>query len=80
MLRYPVEYDSIRQVFGGSIRAGQNALQIGSVKGLISHTEGASGLVALIKIPLMMQQCCVPPQASFDSMNPSIKFSSLDNL
>ncbi|QLI63539.1 Non-reducing polyketide synthase [Metarhizium brunneum] len=51
----PVEYDSIRQVFGGSIRAGQNALQIGSVKGLIGHTEGASGLVALIKILLMMQ-------------------------
>lgn len=76
----PVEYDSIRQVFGGPTRAGQDPLQVGSVKGLIGHTEGASGVVALIKILLMMQQGRIPPQASFNSINPSIKFSSSDNL
>lgn len=76
----PVEYDSIRQVFGGSVRAGQDALQIGSVKGLIGHAEGASGVIALIKILLMMQDGRIPPQASFDSINPSIKYSSSDNL
>ncbi|KAL6867821.1 polyketide synthase [Trichoderma novae-zelandiae] len=76
----PVEYDSIRQVFGGSARAGQDALQIGSVKGLIGHTEGASGVVALVKILLMLQRGQIPPQASFDSINPSIKYSASDHV
>ncbi|KAH0494010.1 hypothetical protein TgHK011_000646 [Trichoderma gracile] len=76
----PVEYDSIRQVFGGAVRSGQDALQVGSVKGLIGHTEGASGVVALIKILLMLQRGQIPPQASFDTINPSINYSLSDNL
>ncbi|KAL6891182.1 polyketide synthase [Trichoderma longibrachiatum] len=76
----PVEYDSIRQVFGGAVRAGQDALHVGSVKGLVGHTEGASGVVALVKILLMLQRGQIPPQASFDTINPSIKYSPSDNL
>ncbi|KAK8075465.1 Type I Polyketide synthases (Type I PKS) [Apiospora hydei] len=77
----PVEYDSIRQVFGGpSARAGLKPLQVGSLKGLIGHTEGASGVIALIKILLMMHEGCVPPQASFSSINPLIKAVSSDNM
>lgn len=76
----PAEYDSIRQVLGGSARAERRPLHIGSVKGLVGHTEGASGVVALIKILLMMQQGRIPPQASFNSMNPSIKASPSDNM
>ncbi|OQE32953.1 hypothetical protein PENFLA_c001G01385 [Penicillium flavigenum] len=76
----PAEYDSIRQVFGGSVRAGLKPLQLGSVKGLIGHTEGASGVVALIKMLLMMQESRIPPQASFTSMSASIKASPADNM
>ena len=76
----PAEYDSIRQVFGGSARAGMRPLQIGSTKGLVGHTEGASGVVALIKILLMMQKGRIPPQASFNSINPSIKALPSDNM
>ncbi|QUC19081.1 uncharacterized protein UV8b_03322 [Ustilaginoidea virens] len=76
----PAEYDSIRQVFGGPERAGLKPLQIGSVKGLIGHTEGASGVVALIKILLMMQGGRIPPQASFSTINPAIKASSSDKM
>ncbi|KAK9327489.1 hypothetical protein V1520DRAFT_374617 [Lipomyces starkeyi] len=76
----PAEYDSIRQVFGGPVRAGQEPLQIGSVKGLIGHTEGASGGIALIKILLSMQEGCIPPQASFNTISPSIKASPSDNM
>ncbi|KAK1250816.1 hypothetical protein MKX07_005371 [Trichoderma sp. CBMAI-0711] len=76
----PVEYDSIRQVFGGAVRAGQDALQVGSVKGLVGHTEGASGVVALVKILLMLQRGQIPPQASFETINPSINYSPSDNL
>ncbi|KAE8373904.1 hypothetical protein BDV26DRAFT_300722 [Aspergillus bertholletiae] len=76
----PAEYDSIRQVFGGPVRAGLEPLQIGSVKGLIGHTEGASGVIALIKILLSMQQGRIPPQASFNTISPSIKASPSDNM
>lgn len=76
----PAEYASIRQIFGGSARAGLKPLQIGSVKGLIGHTEGASGVVALIKILLMMQEGRIPPQASFSSISPSIKATPADNM
>ncbi|KAJ5787111.1 hypothetical protein N7457_002101 [Penicillium paradoxum] len=76
----PAEYASIRQIFGGSARAGLGPLQVGSVKGLIGHTEGASGVVALIKMLLMMQEGRIPPQASFTSISPSIKATSADNM
>jgi acyl transferase domain-containing protein/SAM-dependent methyltransferase/acyl carrier protein len=73
----PAEYDSIRQVFGG--RAGE-PLQFGSVKGLVGHTEGSSGVVSLIKVLLMMQKGYIPPQASFSTMSHSIKATSADNM
>ncbi|KAI2602598.1 putative polyketide synthase [Hypoxylon sp. NC1633] len=74
----PAEYDSIRQVFGG--RAGQDPLQFGSVKGLVGHTEGSSGVVSLIKVLLMINKGYIPPQASYSVLNPSIKISQSDNM
>ena len=74
----PAEYDSVRKVFGGSIRA--NTLSLGSVKGLLGHTESASGIVALIKILLMIIKGAISPQVSFQTMNPSIKASPSDNI
>lgn len=76
----PTEYDSIRQVFGGPARAGAKPLQLGSVKGLIGHTEGASGVVALIKVLLMMLESRIPLQASFNTINPAINSSPSDNM
>ncbi|KAL2810527.1 hypothetical protein BJX63DRAFT_434174 [Aspergillus granulosus] len=74
----PAEYESILRVFGGSIR--DSPMTIGSVKGLIGHTEGASGVIALIKILLMIQEGKLPPQASFQTLNPHIKASPADNM
>ncbi|EHK98549.1 putative Conidial yellow pigment biosynthesis polyketide synthase [Glarea lozoyensis 74030] len=68
----PAEYESIKRVFGGPSTRSQ-ALPIGSVKGLIGHTESVSGVIALIKILLMIQEAVIPPQASFESLNPHIK-------
>nr|WGG62596.1 SorA [Stagonospora sp.] len=76
----PVEYDSIRQVLGKAARSGQKPLQVGSVKGLIGHTEGASGVIALIKMLLMMYEGRIPPQASFSTINSSIKALPSDNM
>ncbi|KAF4962499.1 hypothetical protein FSARC_9422 [Fusarium sarcochroum] len=76
----PAEYDSIRQVLGAPSRSSSKPLQVGSVKGLIGHTEGASGVVSLIKILLMIHESRIPPQASFSIMNPSIKAIPSDNM
>ncbi|KAI9830055.1 MAG: hypothetical protein M1819_005885 [Sarea resinae] len=74
----PAEYESLRRVFGGPIRS--KSLSLGSVKGLVGHTECASGIVALIKMLLMVQVGAIPPQASFDTMNPAIKALPSDNM
>lgn len=74
----PAEYESLRRVFGGPIRP--KTLSLGSVKGLVGHAECASGIVSLIKMLLMVQEGAIPPQASFDRINPSIKASPSDNM
>jgi acyl transferase domain-containing protein len=75
----PAEYESIRMVFGGSSNRAQ-PLPIGSVKGLVGHTESVSGVIALIKILLMIQEGVIPPQASFQSLSPHIKASPSDMM
>lgn len=65
----PAEYDSIRRILGGVVTGRHKKLPIGSVKGHIGHTEGASGVLALIKVIMMMRGSFIPPQASFNKMN-----------
>ncbi|KAF2675586.1 hypothetical protein K458DRAFT_397816 [Lentithecium fluviatile CBS 122367] len=65
----PIECASIRLVFGSQP---DRKLHFGSVKGNIGHTEAASGVAGLIKTLLMMERRLIPPQASFQSLNPNI--------
>ncbi|KAL3426344.1 Iterative polyketide synthase CazM 11 [Phlyctema vagabunda] len=74
----PAEYESIRRVFGGPKRA--ENLSLGSVKGLVGHTECASGVIALIKTLLMIREGAIPPQASFQTLNPSIETTPADKI
>lgn len=74
----PAEYDSIRQVLGGPVRS--KPLHLGSVKGLIGHTECTSGVISLIKVLLMIQEGYIPPQASYSSLNPGIKATPSDQM
>ena len=66
----PVEYAGISQAFRSSSR--QNTVSLGSVKGLVGHTETASGVISLVKILLMLHWAKIPPQASFSKLTPSI--------
>ena len=50
----PAEYDSVRRVFGCSVR--KDTLSLGSVEGLLGHIESAFGIVALIKTLLMINK------------------------
>ncbi|KAL4735888.1 hypothetical protein BDV11DRAFT_173426 [Aspergillus similis] len=72
------EYDSVRTVLGGPGRA--NSLSLGSVKGLIGHLECASGIAALIKVLLMIQNGIIPPQPGFSKINPKLEASPSDNV
>ena len=74
----PIEWNSIRKVFGGSQR--RQVLHIASVKGNIGHLEGASGVAALIKVLLMIQHEAIPPQANFKTLNPKITSPTLDRM
>lgn len=69
----PAEYDSIRIALGGPASGRIKKLPIGSVKGHIGHAEGASGVLALIKIIVMMRGAFIPPQASHSRMSHNIK-------
>ena len=67
----PAEYESILKVFRRSIRS--TPLSIALIKGHIGHTECASGVIALIKVILMIQEGKIPPSASFETLSPRIK-------
>ncbi|KAF2108587.1 putative polyketide synthase [Lophiotrema nucula] len=68
----PAEYESIRAAVGGPVSGRKKPVPFGSVKGFVGHAEGASGVLALIKVIMMMQQGFIPPQASHTKMNHNI--------
>ena len=74
----PIEMESIRRVFGGLNRV--SPLIVSSAKGNIGHLEGASGVAALIKALLQMENHLAPRQASFKTLNPKIPPLEPDNL
>ncbi|KAI1764150.1 fatty acid synthase S-acetyltransferase [Hypoxylon sp. FL1150] len=76
----PIECNAVARVFGGD-----NGIFIGSVKPNVGHTEGASGLVSIIKMVLALENRTIPPNIrmfnsflwqlnSFSSPNPKIPF------
>ncbi len=72
----PIEYESIKNAFGGPQR--DSTLYLGSVKANVGHCEAASGIVALIKVILMLQHGQIPVQANFSTLNPKIKSCESD--
>lgn len=73
----PAEYSSVKAVLGGKSR---KPLVLGSSKGHVGHTECSAGIVSLIKVLLSMHKGVIPPQASFDTINPAIKANSSDGI
>ncbi|OGM44214.1 putative polyketide synthase [Aspergillus bombycis] len=74
----PAEYVSIRKSLAGPQRT--TPLALGSVKGLVGHTEGVSGLVAVVKVLLMINEGMIPPQPNFHTLNPHIEASPDDQM
>lgn len=66
----PVETKAVARIFGGS------GVHIGSIKPNLGHTEGASGLLSVIKTVLALKNATIPPNIKFLTPNPAIPFAS----
>lgn len=73
------EVTSVQAVLG-KVSGRQHPLYLGSIKGNIGHSEAASGSVGLAKLVLMMQRKQIPPQASFQHLNPRLSSIADHNI
>lgn len=53
---------------------------MGAIKPNIGHSEGASGIISLMKVLLMMKHGKITPQAHFKTLNPEIPALEPDML
>ncbi|KAK2781485.1 Type I Iterative PKS [Onygenales sp. PD_12] len=61
----PIEAAAIHSVFGKG-RTPKQPLFVGSVKSNIGHTEGASGIVSIIKTAMMLEKGFILPNCEFE--------------
>ena len=47
-------------------------LMIGAVKSVMGHAEPASAICSIVKLLIMMQRRCIPPNLHFNQPNPNI--------
>ncbi|KAL8927685.1 MAG: hypothetical protein Q9172_001245 [Xanthocarpia lactea] len=66
----PIEAEAVGRVFG------RQGVYIGSVKPNLGHTEGASGLLSVIKTVLALENRTIPPNIKSDPPNLAIPFKS----
>ena len=48
-------------------------LYVGSVKTVVGHSEGAAGIVALLKASLAVQHGIIPPNMHFERLSPAVE-------
>ncbi|KAJ5965134.1 uncharacterized protein N7479_005010 [Penicillium vulpinum] len=65
----PIETRAVGRVFGPS-----GGVLIGSVKPNLGHSEGASGITALIKSILALENRVIPPNIKLNEPNPKIQW------
>ncbi|KAI8258243.1 polyketide synthase, partial [Colletotrichum sp. SAR 10_98] len=66
----PIETKAIAAVFG------DHGIVLGAVKPNLGHSEGASGLTAVIKATLALEHKIIPPNIKCWPLNPKIPFES----
>lgn len=67
----PIEASAVGMSFRSS-RTCEDPLYVGAVKSNIGHLEGASGIAGVIKAILVLEKAVIPPNASFERLNPAI--------
>jgi acyl transferase domain-containing protein/SAM-dependent methyltransferase len=66
----PTEAGAVARVFG------DEGIHIGSIKPNLGHSEGASGLTAVLKAVLALEHRVIPPNIKALPLNPKIPFES----
>lgn len=66
----PIETKAVAQVFG------QAGVIIGSTKPNFGHTEGASGILSILKAVLALENKTIPPSIKYAPKNPNIPWDS----
>lgn len=74
----PLAMASIREVFGRKDRT--DVLNVGSLKDNIGHIGTAAGSASLLKVPAMINNAGISPQASHSSFNPKVPVLGVDQL
>ncbi|OTB16775.1 hypothetical protein K445DRAFT_366105 [Daldinia sp. EC12] len=71
----PIEAEAIHQAFfpKDQEHLGHKKIPVGSIKTVIGHLEGASGIAGIIKASLALQKGIVSPNLHFENLNPKIK-------
>ena len=72
----PLEFMALGEVLGQG-RSPDAPLLVGSVKSNIGHSEGASGLAAVIKTVLCLEHRQIPPSLHFQTPNPTVPWDRL---
>jgi acyl transferase domain-containing protein len=67
----PIEVEAIAETVGRPA-TGAGPCRLGSIKANIGHLEAAAGAMGLIKTVLVLQHGQIPPQPSFERLNPLI--------
>jgi acyl transferase domain-containing protein len=67
----PIEAAALAAVFS-DFRSYEDPLYLGSCKANVGHLEGGSGIAALIKTILVLEQGIIPRLANFQRLNPQI--------
>ncbi|CAI7598432.1 unnamed protein product [Penicillium palitans] len=65
----PIEAEAIASVFG------ESGIYVGAIKPNLGHSEGASGLTAVLKATLALEHRTIPPNIKFAPLNPRIPFA-----
>ncbi|CAK2508456.1 Ketoacyl-synthetase-like protein [Vibrio crassostreae] len=60
----PIEVDALSRVFSES--------DVGSIKGVVGHTESVAGLAGIIKVILMMKNKVIPANSWIEALNPLV--------
>lgn len=71
-----VEAEALSSALGTASRPSQNPLHVGSVKTLIGHTEGASGVAGIMHAVMALKNKAVLPNCNFETPSDQIRFEA----
>ena len=64
----PIETEAIASVFS------EEGIHVGALKPNLGHSEGASGITAILKATLALEHRTIPPNIKYSPLNPRIPF------